>query len=37
MIGIPYWMEKTRSAVPGGQPRVGEHTDAVLDALEATT
>lgn len=36
MIGIPYRLEKTTSTVQGPQPRLGEHTDAVLAALQAT-
>jgi crotonobetainyl-CoA:carnitine CoA-transferase CaiB-like acyl-CoA transferase len=34
MVGIPYSLEKTTSAVQGPQPRLGEHTDEIFDALD---
>jgi crotonobetainyl-CoA:carnitine CoA-transferase CaiB-like acyl-CoA transferase len=34
MVGIPYRLGKTTSAVQGPQPRVGAHTDEVLADLE---
>jgi crotonobetainyl-CoA:carnitine CoA-transferase CaiB-like acyl-CoA transferase len=34
MMGIPYRLEKTTATVQGPQPRLGEHTEEVLGALE---
>ena len=36
MMGIPYYLEKNRSGVQGPQPRVGEHTEAVLREIGYT-